>query len=140
MVTRKATAFAFIAILIIAWLVVFVTQVEAETIDEQIQTLIGEWNGAWPGLPGAPCTLIIHEIDSANAKARCTYTTASRPEKKYPVMADFIPGPQPKLEFTVEGYEIKLVLKGKVLQGTGRGMTTLGLGSNTIEIEKSPQK
>jgi hypothetical protein len=140
MVTRKNTAVAFIAILIAVWLVVFVTQVEAETTDEQKQALIGEWNGAWPALPPAYCTLIIHEIDSANAKARCTYTTASRGEKKYPVMADFIPGPQPKLEFSVEGFEMKFFLKDKVLQGTGRGITPGGLYSNTIEMKKKPQK
>ena len=45
MVTRKSTAVAFMAILIIAWLVVFVTQVEPQTTDEQKQALIGEWNG-----------------------------------------------------------------------------------------------
>ncbi len=52
MVTRKSTAVAFIAILIIAWLVVFVTQVGPQTTDEQKQTLIGEWSGVWPGYAG----------------------------------------------------------------------------------------
>ncbi len=138
MFTRKNTAVAFLAILITVWLVVFVTPVETQTTDEQKQALIGEWNGAWPGIPASPCTLIIHEIDSANAKARCTYTTAARGEKKFPIMADLITGPQPKLEFSVEGFEIKLVLKDKALQGTGRGMTAGGLYSNTIKMEKKP--
>jgi hypothetical protein len=110
MVTRKTTAIAFIGILITAWLVVFVTQVEAETTDEQQQALIGEWRGVWAGLSQSSSTLIIHEIDTANAKARCTYTSSSLGEKKYPILADFIAGPNPKLEFKVEGNELKFVL------------------------------
>ena len=43
MVTRKTSAIAFIGILITVWLMVFITQVEAETPDEQKQALIGEW-------------------------------------------------------------------------------------------------
>ncbi len=39
MVTRKTTAVAFIAILITAGLVIFVTQVEASTTDEKNKPL-----------------------------------------------------------------------------------------------------
>ena len=136
MVTRKNTAVAFIASLIAAGLVVFVTQVEAQTIDEQKQALIGEWNGDW-GLTGpSPATLIIHEIDTANAKARCTYSSATWGTKKYPVLADFIPGPNPKLEFKLEGNEFKFVLKKNILQGDRKGMMAGFYSTNTIKMEK----
>ena len=142
MVTRKNTAVAFIASLIAAGLVVFVTQVEAQTIDEQKQALIGEWNGDWMGMGRAPATLIIHEIDTANAKARCTYTSSTWGDRKFPVLADFIPGANPKLEFKVEGNDLKFVLKNKVLEGTFRGFnpTVGGLVSNTIKMGKKPEK
>ena len=141
MVTRKTTAIAFIGILITAWLVVFVTQVEAETTDEQQQALIGEWRGVWPSVHfQTPATLIIHEIDTANAKARCTYTTSGPGEKKYPVLADFTPGPNLKIEFKEEGNDYQFVLKKKVLQGTFRGMEGGIYRSLTIKMEKYPKK
>ena len=142
MVTRKTSAIAFIGILITAWLMVFVTQVEAQTTDEQKQALIGEWNGDWPMRPMPDSSiLIIHEIDSANAKARCTYTSSEMGEKKYPVLADFIPGPDPKLEFKLEGNEYQFVLKNKVLRGTFRGMTPSGrYVSNKIKMGKKAKK
>lgn len=71
MVTRKGTAVAFIAILIIAWLVVFVTQVEPQTTEEQKQALIGEWNGVWPGYAGdqrRDFYYLIHEEPKMGAK------------------------------------------------------------------------
>ena len=75
MITRKTTTIAFINILIIAGLVVFLTQVEAGTTDQQEQALIGEWRGApWPGVHGNTSILVIHKIDAANGKAQCTYT------------------------------------------------------------------
>ena len=140
MVKRKITAIAFIAILIIAWLVVFITRVEAQTTDEQIQTLIGEWHGIW--YPGRDwTTLIIHEIDTAKAKARCTYTSSSRGEKKYPVLADFTPGPTPKLIFKVEMADFQFVLKNKVLHGTFRGISARGHNVVAdIKMEKEPKK
>ena len=141
MVTRKNTALAFIAILITAGLVVFVTQVEAQTTDEQKQALIGEWNGDWGILGTVPATLIIHEIDTANAKARCTYWS-SELGKKVPVLADFIPGPNPKLEFKLEGNDLKFVLKNKVLEATFRGWPPGGDRhlSKTIKMKKKPEK
>jgi hypothetical protein len=139
---RKTIAVAFIAILIITWLVVFVTQVEAQTTDEQKQVLIGEWRGVSAGIARVPSTLIIHEIDTANAKARCTFTSASLGEKKYPVLADFIPGPNPKLEFKLEGIEYKFVLKKNLLQGTFKGFSPAWGRTvhNAIEMEKYPKK
>jgi len=140
MVTRKTTAIAFIGILITAGLVVFFTQVQAQTTDEQKQALIGEWNGSWPPWY-EPATLIIHEIDTANAKARCTYTASSRGLKEYPVLADFSPGQNPKLGFKVEAGDMQFVLKDKVLEGTFRGMSAYGQNiSNTIKMEKKPKK
>jgi hypothetical protein len=85
--------------------------------------------------------LIIHGIDTAKAKARCTYIDAYLSGQKYPVLADFTPGPDPKLEFKVVGNELKFVLKNKVLQGTFRGMTHHGdYIMSTIEMEKYPKK
>jgi len=120
MATRKTTAVAFIAILITAWLMVFLTQVEAQTTDEQKQALIGEWRGLWAGYQSGSSTLIIYEIDTAKAKARCTYTDAYSGEKKYPVLADFTPGPDPKLEFKLEGNEFKFVLKKTYCKGPSK--------------------
>jgi len=71
-------------------------------------------------------TLIIHEIDTAKAKAWCTYTGSERGEKKYPVLADFTPGPNQKLQFKVEMGDLQFVLKKKVLEGTFRGINTAG--------------
>ena len=205
MLTTKITAVAFIAILITAWLVFFVTQVEAESTDEQKQTLIGEWRGLWggyfrgsssaPSTPGSGTstvynpgewtvwddgtqrmwynavtgeqlpageepwvkypsatavqpaisaelaqTLIIHEIDTAKAKARCTYTDAYLGEKKYPILADFISGPEPRLEFNVEGNEYKFVLRKNKLKGAFKGMFQGFYLENATEMEKYPKK
>ncbi len=140
MITRKNTTIAFIGILITAWLVVFATQVEAETTDEQKQALIGEWRGLWGGYGRGSSTLIIHEIDTAKAKARCTYTDAWLGEKKDPILADFIPGPDPKLEFKVEGNEVKFVLKKSILQGAFKGMRDGLYVNSTIKMEKYPKK
>jgi len=138
MVTRKTTAITFISILITAGLMVFATQVQAQTPDEQQQALIGEWRGVWAGGYGHTCTLIIHEIDTAKAKARCTYSPLG--EKKYPVLADFISGPEPKLEFKVEGNELKFVLKKNILQGARKGMSGGFYSTNTVKMEKYPKK
>jgi len=138
MVTRKTTSIAFIGILITAWIIVFVTHVEAETTDEQKQALIGEWKGVWPGPSGDTLTLIIHEIDTAKAKARCTTISSVSGEKTH--LADFIPGPNPKLELKPEGNDLKFILKNKVLQGTFKGMRGGTYISNSISMEKKQQK
>ena len=141
MVIRKTTAMAFIGILITAGLVVFVTQVGAQTTDEQKQALIGEWRGLWGGGYGrGSSTLIIHEIDTAKAKARCTYTDTWLGEKKYPVLADFIPSPDPKLEFKLEGNEFNFVLKKSTLQGAFKGMRDGLFVNSAIKMEKYPKK
>ena len=137
---KKATAIAFIGILITVGLVVFFTQVEAQTTDEQKQALIGEWRGLWAGYQSGSSTLIIHEIDTAKAKARCTYTDVYSGQKKYPVLADFTPGPDPKLEFKLEGNEYNFVLKKSILQGAFKGMRD-GLNVNQpIKMEKYLKK
>jgi len=140
MVPRKNTAVAFLAILIIAWLVVLVTQVGAQTTDEQKQALIGEWRGLWGGYGRGSSTLIIHEINPAKAKARCTYTDAWLGEKKDPILADFIPGPDPKLEFKLEGNEFNFVLKKNILQGAFKGMRDGLFVNSAIKMEKYPKK
>jgi len=140
MVTRKTTAVAFIAILIIAWLVVLVTQVGAQTTDEQKQALVGEWRGRSEGYMRAYVTLIIHEIDTAKTKARCTYTTALMGEKKYPVLADFTPGANPKLDFKLEMGDYQFVLKNNQLQGRFKGIIDGIYVNSTITMEKYPKK
>jgi hypothetical protein len=147
MIRRKNTIIAFIGILIIAWPVIFLTIVEAETTDEQKQALIGEWTGVWPGVSGDTSTLIIHEIDTEKAKARCTYIISRKDTgtKEYPVLSDFIPGPEPKLEFKLPYGDLKFVLKGKVLQGAFKGahrgtMSDIKTFENTINMEKKPKK
>ncbi len=201
MVPVKITTIALIAILIPAWLVFFVTQMEAETTDEQKQALIGEWRGYFrcsssaPSTPGSGIstvynpnewtvwddgtqrmwynavtgeqlpagvepwvkypsatgvqptisaelaqTLIIHEIDTAKAKARCTYTDPYLGGKKYPVLADFISGPEPKLEFKVEGNKFQFVLKENTLQGAFKGMRDGFYVDSTVKMEKYPKK
>jgi hypothetical protein len=137
MITKKTATIAFIGILIITWLVVPFTQVDAQTTDEQKQALIGEWSGMWPGIHSDISTLIIHEIDTEKAKARCTYIC---PSGTYPVLADFIPGPNPKLEFKVEDRELKFVLKKNILQATVKGMIRGMYLTNSTDMEKKPKK
>jgi hypothetical protein len=140
MVMRKTNAIAFLCIFT-AGLLVFVPQVQAQTTDEQKQALIGEWTGVWPGVIPAIATLVIHEIDAANGKARCTYTTAQRGEKQFPVLADFFPGPNPKLEFKLEGEEYTFFLKKNILEGAFKGMDAYGkFVSSTTKMEKKPKK
>jgi hypothetical protein len=144
MITRNITTIAIVGILIIAWPVIFLTQVGAETTDEQKQALMGEWTGVWPGISGDTSTLIIHEFDTEKAKAQCTYIVSRKDTgtKEYPVLSDFIPGPEPKLEFKLPYGHLKFVLKGKVLQGTFKGAHR-GSGApweNTIDMEKKPKK
>ena len=143
MVRRKAGTITFIGILIVAWLAVFFTPADALTANEQEQALIGEWTGVWPGMSGDTSTLIIHEIDSEKAKARCTYIVSRRDTgtKEYPVLPDFVPGSEPELGFKLPYGELKFVLKGKVLQGFFKGAHR-GDGTyweNTIEMEKKPK-
>ena len=138
MFIRKTLAITFISILTSACIMFFVIQVKAETTDEQKQALIGEWEGVMLGLD-APHTLIIHEIDTANAKARCIFIPA-RGEMQ-PTLAVFIPGPNPKLSFKLEDKDFEFVLKDKVLEGTFH--TTMATGhyvSNTIKMEKRVKK
>jgi len=142
MITRKTTMIAFISFLIIAWLMVPLTQVEAETTDEQKQALIGEWRGVWPGFYGDSSTLIIHEIDTAKAKARCTYIVnrVDSGKSEHEVLADFFPGPNLKLEFKARGNDFKCVFLNNVLEisfvGSVRGVPM----SNATKMEKYPKK
>lgn len=142
MITRKTTTIVFIGVLIIVWLVAPLTQVEAETTDEQKQALMGEWRGVWPGMHGDTSTLGIHEIDAAKVKARCTYIV-NQPDlgkSEHEVLADFFPGPNPKLEFKTRGNEYKSVLKNNVLEisfvGSVRGVPI----SNATKMEKYPKQ
>jgi len=134
MITKKN---ATIGILIIPWLVISLTQGEAQTTDEQKQALMGEWSGVWPGIHRDTSRLIIHEIDTEKAKARCTYIS---PRGTYPVMADFIPGANPKLEFKLDYGELDFVLKESVLKANFKGMVRGMNISNTTDMVKKPKK
>jgi len=142
MLTRKTAAIAFMTILISAWLVALVTQMEAQTPDEQKQALIGEWRGVWPGVHGDSSTIIIHEINAAKATARCTYIVnqTDSGKKENEVLATFFPGPNPKLEFKVRGNDFTCVLKKDLLEvsfvGSVRGVPM----SNTTMMQKYPKK
>jgi hypothetical protein len=142
MITKKTATIAFIGILIITWLMVPLTRVEAETTDEQKQALIGEWRGVWPGLHGDSSTLIIHEIDAVKAKAKCTYilNQVDLGKSEHKVVADFFPGPNPRLKFKVRGNDFKCVLINNVLEisfvGASRGFPI----SNATKMEKYPKK
>jgi len=74
---------------------------EEMTIDEQKIALIGEWRCEWPGISGDSSTLIIHEIDAAKGKARCTFIfqPGDADKSEHEVLADFYPGANPKLKF-----------------------------------------
>jgi hypothetical protein len=136
MVTRKTIAVAFIPILITAWLVVFAIQVEAQTTEEQKQALIGEWTGMWPGYHQDISTLIIHEIDTEKAKAQCTYVVHG---ETVPVLADFTPGPKPKLEFKLEQAVLKFVLSKGVLSASVKGIVRGTYVSNATVMKKKPK-
>ena len=137
MATRKTAAVGFITILMAAWLVVFAAQVPAETTDEQKQALIGEWTGVWPGIYGGNSTLIIHEIDTEKAKARCTYIVTTG--ETFPVLADLTPGPKPKLEFKLEGNDYKFVLYKSILNAYFKGILGGSWFSNQMGMKKKPK-
>jgi len=112
------------------------------TPDDRSRALIGEWRG-WFG-DGGYCRLIIHEIDIANAKARCTYTLLyggyGARSMDNPVRADFIPRPSPRIKWEIASGEaqFEFVLKDKVLEGTITGRGNLGpiTFPVTIKMEK----
>ena len=94
------------------------TQVQAQTIDEQKQALIGEWSGVWPGIHGDISTLVVHEIDAEKNQARCTYTS---PKGKFPVLAEFTPGPNPEINFKIDYAELRFVLHASTLRANVKG-------------------
>ncbi len=133
---RRKSTIIVLGVLIIGFFGFCFTQSVAQTADEQKQFLIGEWSGVWAGGTNIPLTLIIHEIDTAKAKARCTYISSyTGLDEKFEVLADFTPGPNPRLEFKAEGNELKFILENKVLQGRFKGIFT-----NTTTLEKKPKK
>jgi hypothetical protein len=136
MVTRKTTAVGFISILITAWLVVFAIQVEAQTTEEQKQALIGEWTGVWMGYHQNTSTLIIHEIDTQKGKARCTSIVLG---ETVPVLADFTPGPKPKLEFKLGQATYRFVLSKGVLSASVKGILNGTYVSNSTIMKKKPK-
>jgi myosin-crossreactive antigen len=142
MPTRKTAIIAIITILGSAWLLANVTQMQAQTSDEQKQALIGEWKGVWPGHHGDSSTLIVHEIDDSNAKARCTYIVDQKDlgKSEHEVLADFFPGPNPQLKFRARNNDYTCVLHKDLLSislvGSVRGVPK----SNSTTMEKHPKK
>jgi len=115
---------------------------EEMTIDEQKLALIGEWRCDWPGLSGDSSTLIIHEIDAAKGKSRCTYIVypGDSDKSEHKVLADFFPGANPKLTFKTRGNDFKCVLYKDILAisfvGSVRGVPF----SNSTTMYKYPKK
>jgi hypothetical protein len=115
---------------------------EEMAIDEQKLALIGEWRCDWPGISGDSSTLIIHEIDAAKGKARCTYIRypGDSDKSEHKVLADFFPGANPKLTFKTRGNDLTCVLYKDILAisfvGSVRGVPM----SNTTTMYKYPKK
>lgn len=112
------------------------TQVQAQTIEEQKQALIGEWSGVWPGVHGDVSTLVVHEIDSEKRRARCTYTS---PKGTYPVSAEFTPGPNPEINFKLDYAELRFVLYGNTLQANVKGELRGAQMSNQTDMKRKPR-
>jgi hypothetical protein len=123
------------------------------TPDNQYQALIGEWRGLYPN--GLRATLIIHEIDIANAKVGCRFsgwgndhavTIYDRKFENVAIRADFIPGPSPKLKWVYDNQtevgQWELILKNNVLEGTRtrKGMFGPPTIVHTITLEKYVKK
>ena len=119
---------------------------EEMAIDEQKLALIGEWRCEWPGISGDSSTLIIHEIDAAKGKARCTYIRypGDSDKSEHEVLADFFPGANPKLKFEARredhSKDFTCVLYKDMLAisfvGSVRGVPM----SNTTTMYKYPKK
>ena len=112
------------------------THVQAQTIDEQKQALIGEWSGVWPGVFGDVSTLVVHEIDAERHRARCTYTS---PKGTYPVSAEFIPGPNPEIKFKLDYADLRFVLHGSTLQANVKGEIRGSQMSNQTDMKRKPR-
>jgi hypothetical protein len=132
----KSKVFAFVAILIAAWMVVIAPQVQAQTIDEQKQALMGEWSGVWPGVHEDISTLVVHEIDAEKGQARCTYTS---PKGTYPVLAEFTPGANPEIKFKLDYAELRFVLHGNTLQANVKGEIRGYQMSNQTDMKRKPR-
>lgn len=137
MKTKRNMTIAFVGILIVGWLLIPLSRVNADTTDGQTQMLIGEWTGVWPGIHGDESTLVIHEIDTEKAKARCTYTS---PRGTFPVTADYTPGPNPKLTFKLDYGEFQFVLYDNLLKATFEGDVRGMNLSNRTDMGKKPKK
>ena len=132
------TSFLFLVLSIVAAPVCS----EEMAIDEQKLALIGEWRCDWPGVSGDSSTLIIHEIDAAKGKARCTFIAypGDSDKSEHKVLADFFPGANPKLTFKTRGNDFTCVLYKDILSisfvGSVRGVPY----SNTTTMYKYPKK
>ena len=119
---------------------------EEMAIDEQKRALIGEWRCEWPGVSGDSSTLIIHEIDAAKSKARCTFIfqPGDAEKSEHEVLADFFPGTNPTLKFKAsrKGHtkDFTCVLYKDILSisfiGSVRGVPM----TNTTTMYKYPKK
>lgn len=140
MVSPKTTKVGFVCIFIAVCLMAFVSpNLKAEMLDEQQKALLGEWKGEWPGIYGDTSTLTIHEIDTQKGKARCTYNLfqKDRGRSDFEIMADFIPGPNPQLEFRVRKNDFKCILKGEELHVSFVGEVRGAPWSNATIMKKT---
>ena len=119
---------------------------EEMAIDEQKRALIGECRCDWPGVSGDSSTLIIHEIDAAKGKARCTFIfqPGDADKSEHEVLADFYPGANPKLKFKASREDHTKDFTGVLYKdilnisfvGSVRGVPM----SNTTTMYKYPKK
>lgn len=129
---------AFVTILVSLCLAPYIHHSVANASDEKYKGLIGEWSAVWPGNRGDRSTIIIHEVDETNLKARITYILdhAEEGHKEYEINADFIAEPPPTLKFNVRNKDFTCVFykRGKRLD-----VSFVGDFSNSCEMRKRLQ-
>lgn len=138
MLTRKITVVAFIVIMISLALLPYANHMIANAYNEKYKDLIGEWSAVWPGDRGDRSTIVIHEIDEKELKARITYIVdlAYWGHKEYEINADFTVDPSPTLKFNVRGKDFTCVFKKKRKK---LDVSFVGDFSNSCEMKKRPQ-
>jgi mannose-6-phosphate isomerase-like protein (cupin superfamily) len=141
---NRKIAVAIFTILFSTILLFSTTNSIAEASDDKYKDLIGEWSGVWPGQRMDRSTVVVHEIDEANSKARITYIIDLLDEghKEYAIMADFSPGRRPELKFNTRGNDFTCVLKtrSQKLEVSFVGTSQTGVPmSNSCLMEKRLQ-
>lgn len=138
MQTRKIVIVSFKIIMISLVLLSYSNPKIANASNEKYQDLIGEWSAVWPGDRGDRSTIVIHEVDDANLKARITFIVDRFDEgrKEYEINADFFPEVPPTLKFNVRGNDFTCVFKKRRKR---LDVSYVGDISNSCEMKKRPQ-